>query len=124
MSGRYKRNLAAILVVALVGCSSMKPVGLQRSADGQAILPKNIRVGDTLRVSDSTGRSVKFKLTEIDGPLLRGTLVTDSRVPLTIHLASIDTLEVGRAKATDGISVDYSVILPFLLSAVVASTIL
>ncbi|MDJ0878851.1 MAG: hypothetical protein QNI86_09585 [Halieaceae bacterium] len=117
---RWQQVISVLLVTALIGCTNMHPVELQRPGPQQVALPAEVQVGDVLRVRDSSGQVTKFKLTEIGDETLRGTRWDNQRTPVEVPLASIETMEVRRADARSNTKWVWGIIL-FLMASTAAT---
>ena len=122
-----RQLITVLLSICLVACTTMQPVEFEPANIENGTLPAGIEAGDYLRVRETSGRTVKFKLVEVDGQVLKGTLAAAPHAPVEVNLADIESMEVQRAAPEDTRSAfkwsAVTVVVLFIISAMAASNI-
>lgn len=113
-----KLLVVLIAVIALMGCTSMRPVDVQ-----QLDLAAELEADDRLLVYESSGRIIDMTFIALDDGTIRGRMNDGSQGPISVAVTDIEKLEVEKidgAKTTLAVVGGTIVIVPI---AVIAGTL-
>jgi hypothetical protein len=103
------RTIVALLVVSMIGCTSMQRVDKDPASLAQTLAP-----GDEIRVVDMQGHSTDLIFTSIENGKLKGNLAQTPDVIVQTSLTEIDSIERRQPSAVrsllTGATVIYAVI--------------
>lgn len=88
------RGLTVLLLVVLVGCTTMQEVKQQEGP-----LTDYLKIGDHIVVYERSGRIVDMRFVLIEDDVLRGSMVDDGLETVEIRLNQIEKIEAERIAA-------------------------
>lgn len=112
----FRILICALTSLALIGCTSMRPIGA-----GPADLVAELEPGDHLIIYERSGRIVDMTLTEIDGDLLHGQPTGPVAAPLTVDVGDIERIEVEKVDAGKTVLAGIGTVVLILPLAVLAA---
>ncbi len=84
-----KQLIICVSLCSLVGCTSMRPVNMER-----ADFAEFFETGDHIVVYERQGRIVDMKVTQVDNGYIYGSLSADGLTTVEVRLTDVEKIEI------------------------------